>query len=189
MGKLLRRWVLPLLLVALALLFVLSPDRSGGGGGAERPTGATWPGQTVPAFEARTLDGATIRFPADYRGKLVLLDFWATWCPPCRGEIPHLVAAYEKFRGRGFEIIGVTLDRGRASPAYVREFVKDQRMTWPQVYDDAAILAGEYRVSGIPMAFLVDGDTGRLLNAGGALRDGKLLDTVAKRLPARTRGP
>jgi thiol-disulfide isomerase/thioredoxin len=129
-----------------------------------------------------------MNFPGDYRGHLVLVSFWATWCAPCRAEEPYVVQAYEKFHGRGLEIIGVTLDAFQRTPAArVVEFVKEQHMPWPQVYAEGPAIAASYGVSAIPAAFLVDGDTGKILASGDDLRGEALSRTVEKHLKTSTR--
>src|SRR5437667_12632613 len=81
-------------------------------------------GQTAPAFQGRTTDGKTIKFPEDYKGKIVLLDFWATWCAPCRRELPNVTSTYEQYHSKGFEIIGISLDRPREGPQLI-QFTKE----------------------------------------------------------------
>lgn len=147
------------------------------------------PGQKAPAFRATTTDGKTINFPGDYKGKVVLLDFWATWCGPCRSEIRKVVAAYNKLHDKGFEILSVSLDRPKKGPELL-QFTKDNNMAWPQIYDGQywkAAVALQYGVRAIPCPVLVDGDTGTIIATdGGALglRLGKAAET---RLTARTK--
>lgn len=90
-------------------------------------------------------------------GKWVLIDFWATWCSPCRGEIPHLVAAYEKFAPKGFEIYGVSFDNNGNEERW-QQFIADNNMSWVNVWGtgkDGSWSAGEaYNVTGIPTNFL-----------------------------------
>jgi thiol-disulfide isomerase/thioredoxin len=76
-----------------------------------------------PDFEVHTIDGSTIKLSA-YRGKVVVIDFWATWCPPCREEVPQLVRLAEQNRARGIEIIGLHIDdQGRSTPDDIRRFI------------------------------------------------------------------
>ena len=122
-------------------------------------------GQKAAAFRAQTVDGNTINFPGDYKGKVVLLDFWATYCQPCRVELPKVVAAYNQYHDKGFEVLSVSLDLAKKGPALL-QFVKDNNMTWPQIYDGQAVktpVAVRYGVHAIPCPVLVDGDTGIII--------------------------
>ncbi len=90
------------------------------------------------------------------KGKVVLVDFWATWCGPCVGELPHVKEAYEKNHAKGFEIVGVSLDQEKAS---LTEFVSGHQMEWPQYFDGQGWenkLAGQYGITSIPAMWLID---------------------------------
>lgn len=138
------------------------------------------------AFNAETLSGQAVDFPGDFTGKLVLVDFWATWCGPCRAEKPYVAKAYEEYGDRGFEVLGVTLDEFQGVPASeVRSFVNQTKMPWQQVYKNAATIAQSYGVASIPAAFLVDADTRRIVAQGNDLRGAALLRTVAQHLKNR----
>ena len=110
-------------------------------------------------FEMQTPEGKTVKL-SDYagKGKVVLVDFWASWCGPCRREMPNLVEAYAQYKGKNFEIVGVSLDQDAAA---WKESIKKLNMTWPQMSDlkfwqsEGAQL---YAVNSIPHTVLIDGD-------------------------------
>jgi thiol-disulfide isomerase/thioredoxin len=190
MLKLVTMLTVPALLVAAAVLLVLAHGRDGLSGEGDGVRSASPVGPRVPAFQAQTLSGQTVNLPAGYKGKLVLLDFWATWCGPCVREIPHLVKTYERYHAQGFEILGVTLDGPQGIRAsHVNRFVRENNMRWEHIYHNAVPIATAYRVVGIPAAFLVDGDTGRLLASGETLRGAALPRTIEKYLRKRNEQP
>ena len=108
----------------------------------------------APDFTLLQPDGQQLHL-AFYRGKVVLLDFWATWCDPCRDEIPHFVELQQKYGDRGFQIIGVSMDD---SPESVRPFYQRFHMNYPVVMGNAKIGELYGGVLGLPIAFLIDRD-------------------------------
>jgi thiol-disulfide isomerase/thioredoxin len=139
------------------------------------------------AFKAVDMEGKDRSFPSDYKGRIVMLDFWATWCPPCVGEVPGIVSAYAKYHARGFDILGISLDQAN-SAGKVKAFEKQYGMTWPQVYDGKyweARVARFYGIDSIPRAFLVDGDTGVVLASGDAIRGESLAPAIEKALASK----
>ncbi len=110
-------------------------------------------GKPFPDFEGEDLAGKAFSLK-DYKGKVVLIDFWATWCGPCVRELPHVKETYSHHHSKGFEVIGVSLDRDRGK---LEDFVKKEQMTWRQHYDEGGVLATKYGVASIPTTYLLDG--------------------------------
>jgi len=118
-------------------------------------------GATFPDFDVKDLTGAPLSV-ALFKGKVVLIDFWATWCGPCITELPVVLAAYSRYKDKGFEIIGISLDRDEAT---LKRFITDRKMTWPQYFDGQewqSPLAAKYGVNAIPATYLLDGE-GRIV--------------------------
>ena len=136
-------------------------------------------GQPAIRFEAKTIDGKSVHFPDDYKGKVVLLDFWATWCGPCVHELPNVIKTYEAYHKQGLEIIGISLDKDKEK---LTSFTKEKNMAWPQYYDGLVWqnkLAVKYGVNSIPATYLIDG-RGTII--GKDLRGEALDKAVAKAL-------
>jgi len=106
----------------------------------------------APDFTLLQLDGQPLRL-SDFHGKVVLIDFWASWCVPCREETPHFVQLQNKYGNRGLEIIGISMDDD-AEPA--RKFSEEFHMNYPIVMGNAKIGEAYGGVLGVPIAFLVD---------------------------------
>ena len=109
------------------------------------------PGEAAPAFQLVTVDGDSLSL-ASLKGQVVLVDFWATWCGPCRAEMPALQQLYEDFAGRGVELVAISVD---VQSQGVPEFVRRLELTYPILLDGRAVQAS-YRVLGLPTLFVVD---------------------------------
>jgi peroxiredoxin len=111
-------------------------------------------GEPIP-FTVKDIRGNSLSLES-YKGKVVLLDFWATWCVPCKVEMPNVVRIHKKFNKRGFEIIGISLDKDREA---LDQFIKTNGMEWPQHFDGKGWqngVAEKYKVRAIPATYLID---------------------------------
>ncbi len=136
------------------------------------------PGNPFPEFSVTDLEGKPLSLAA-MKGKVVLIDFRATWCGPCVAELPHVLKAYQKHRAQGFEIIGVSLDKDKAQ---LLSFLAREKLTWPQHLDGQepnTSLATNYGIESIPSTFLLDRN-GKII--GKNLRGEALEAAVAKAL-------
>jgi peroxiredoxin len=114
-------------------------------------------------FSLKLVDGRTISL-SDFRGKVVFLNFWATWCPPCREEMPSMQALYRRFREQGLEILAVDIMENRKT---VTNFLSDNDLTFPTVLDPDGRVSGSYGVQAVPATFIVDRDGKLILRAVG----------------------
>lgn len=145
------------------------------------------PGKKAPPFTAETTGKKTITFPDDYKSKLVLLSFWATWDGQGIGEMTNQAQVYNAFHAKGLEALGVSVDQEDAMDK-VAAYVQKRKMNWPQIYEGKyfkSSVAKLYGVKDIPAAYLVDGDTGEILAAGKSLRGDDLSATIEKALAAK----
>jgi thiol-disulfide isomerase/thioredoxin len=135
-------------------------------------------GQKFPGFEVTDVAGNALSVSA-YRGRVTMIDFWATWCPPCRGEMPNVIATYRQYHAQGFDIIGVSLDEDRDA---LLNFTQAQGIVWQQYFDGLGWknqLVKKYGVNGIPMDYLLDSHG---IIIGKELRGEELGAAVAKAL-------
>ena len=131
-----------------------------------------------PDFEETDVAGKPLSV-SNYKGKVVLVDFWATWCRPCVGEVPNVIKAYQKFHDRGFEVIGISLDRDKDQ---LTTFIRQKEMPWQQCFDSQGKLSGRYGIVGIPTTYLLDRD-GKIIARD--LRGGALEEMLARVLPEK----
>jgi len=165
----LRRVVYPLVVVGaiVAAIWWLGYRDSGGVstsgaryGPVDIPAALNSPGPAIepeegnlaPDFVLESLNGREMRL-SDLRGKAVVINFWATWCQPCRKEIPNLIEAYHKYRERGLLILGVNLQEGKS---IIEPFADDFGMDFPILLDRTGSVADEYRLLGLPTTFFID---------------------------------
>jgi len=130
--------------LALALLSVLAAGCSKG----REPEVV----RIAPDFTLSSTDGNRVRL-SDYRGKVVLLDFWATWCPPCRAAIPHVVQLQNKYRADGFAVLGMNMDQ---NPEDLVAFLSRVAVNYPTLKTDPETLQAYGGVSSIPLTLLID---------------------------------
>ncbi len=142
-------------------------------------------GSAFPLFAVNDSTGKPLALQ-DYRGKVVLVDFWAMWCGPCIAELPTVVKAYKDYHARGFEIVGISLDRAGDGPRFAK-FTQDQEMPWRQFFDGKYWqneLAAKYGVNSIPATYLLDRD-GKII--GKNLRGPALAAALDQALPKSDR--
>jgi len=136
------------------------------------------PGGRPPSFVMRDLRGRN-QSPEQYHGKVLLIDFWATWCQPCLEEMPNLRRVYDRYHDRGFEIVGVSLDTDAAA---LQEFVAEEKLPWPQICDERGPkgeLARRMGVISIPTLVLIDRKgVIRHVNTRGAALEAAVKDLV-----------
>jgi len=107
----------------------------------------------VPAWELKDVDGKTVK-SSDFDGKVVMLDFWATWCPPCKAEIPGFIELQKQYGEKGLVVIGVSLDE--QGPDVVKPFMKQFGVNYPVVMGDAKIVQDFGGIEGLPTTFVID---------------------------------
>lgn len=113
-------------------------------------------GQQAPDFQLDDLDGNPYSL-SELRGKVVFVNFWATWCPPCRVEMPHMQQVYEE-HGGDVVILGVNMTPSESSQETVRSFIQDQSLSFPIVLDEEGQVKDRYRVISYPTTYVLDQD-------------------------------
>jgi peroxiredoxin len=122
-------------------------------GSTLKSTKSIQPGHEVPDFAFPDIDGKKVSL-SDHRGKVVLVNVWATWCPPCRQEMPSMQRLYEKFKGESFKILAVSIDsEGRQT---VAPFMRKMNLTFTALLDQEETIRPLYGVTGVPESFIID---------------------------------
>ena len=110
-------------------------------------------GSSAPDIVLPGFDGRTVRLK-DYRGKVVFLNIWATWCPTCRDEMPSMEKLYQELKGEPFEILAVSIDKGGARA--VTPFMKAFNLSFPVLLDPEGTIVSPYGVTGVPESFIIN---------------------------------
>jgi peroxiredoxin len=159
---------------ALAAMFALSLAACGGSTPGANSAG----GATAPDFTLATLDGKQARL-SDYKGSVVLIDFWSTTCDPCMIEMPHLVELYKKYKDKGFVVLAVSAD-GPESRAQVSSVVRAKEMIFPVLLDEETVVTARYNPKReLPFAVVV-GKDGSIIHKRGGYTSGDEKTLVAE---------
>lgn len=151
------------ILVVIAVFFIVNNSR-------KEPEQGPYPPNykgVSENIELTSTEGNKIKL-SDYRGKAVILDFWATWCPPCRKGIPDLISLKNDFKGKNVEIIGISMDQ-ETKPDVV-PFIKQYGINYPVVYYDPTVLSSFGNIESIPTTYIIDKD-GKIISSYVGLTD------------------
>ncbi|MFH1881189.1 MAG: TlpA disulfide reductase family protein [Planctomycetota bacterium] len=146
----------------------------------------TSPGaKPAPSFTLQDLKGNQISL-SDFKGKVVILDFWATWCPPCVVEIPHFIELYEQYKAQGFAMVGISVDREGVS--VVKSFARKYRINYPILMTDGQVDKAYGGIPGIPTTFVID-SAGNIRRKYVGYRDKAVFEADIKALLAEAEPP
>jgi len=141
------------------------------------------PGDTAPAFTLKTLDGETASL-SNYAGRPVLINFWASWCKPCRSEMPFIIAAYRTHQQAGLAVLAIDLTDQEGSNKDIRKFQGEFQMPFPVLLDEKGKARKLYRLRGVPTSVFVGSD-GMIRSVNpGPISEAVLRDRLQEILPA-----
>lgn len=129
---------------------------------SEKNDSSAKPGRSAPDFTLKDLEGGDVRL-SQYRGKIVLLEFWAPWCPPCKATIPQLTAVQTKYREKGVVVLGIAVDEDMDSVQKLSAFSREYGINYDVLLGDETVEKA-YQVGSIPMIFVIDKE-GRIVNS------------------------
>jgi peroxiredoxin len=165
-------------LLALVAVFIALGAQTGCTQQKEKSAAATGTLKKAPAFTLTSTDGKAVSL-ADYKGKVVIVDFWDTWCPPCRMEIPHFIELTTQYRGKGFEMLGVAL--GREGKDTVVNFIKKNGINYVNVMATNDFIDAYGPIDGIPTTFVID-QKGQIYKTYTGYRDKAVFEADIKAL-------
>jgi cytochrome c biogenesis protein CcmG, thiol:disulfide interchange protein DsbE len=150
-----QRQIIYLLILAIGFAWIfVSADKSGGSTSGQIP--APQQGFLAPDFELKSPTGETIKL-TDLRGQAVLVNLWATWCPPCRAEMQSIEKMYQEYKDQGFTVLGVNMTY-QDDPSAVMPFVNEQKLTFPILLDETGNMANAYQLRSLPSSYFIRRD-------------------------------
>jgi thiol-disulfide isomerase/thioredoxin len=170
-----EKWEIPMrkILLTLSVFFLAGMMVCGCGNSKSESAGKEF------AAELTTLDGKTLSIPKDTLGKVVLVDFWASWCPPCLELVPHMKQLHEKYKDKDFIIVGISLDTDKNA---LKKFITDQNLSWIQTYSGKGWkdpTAQKYGIDGIPSVWVI-GKDGKVISTNAVNNESKIIDKALK---------
>ena len=148
-----QRRILYLVILILGSVWILvSADKSGASTSGKIP--APQEGFLAPDFELRAPDGETKKL-SDLRGQAVLVNLWATWCPPCRAEMQTIEIVYNEYKDQGFTVLAVNMTY-QDEPSEIVPFVREQKLTYPILLDETGDVANAYQMKSLPSSFFIN---------------------------------
>jgi len=132
-------------------------------------------GKKAPDFSLKNLSGKNVELK-NFRGKVIFLNFWATWCGPCKEEMSSMEALYQEFKEKGFTFLGISVDYGGVKP--VKEYIEKNRYTFPVLIDPKSQVLDLYEVKGIPTTFIID-KNGRMIGKSIGPKDWKSQEVIS----------
>jgi peroxiredoxin len=143
-------------------------------------------GQPAPDFSLKTLDGQATVTLSELRGKGVILNFWASWCAPCRKEMPVLQQAHETYQAQGLAILAINVS-SQDTPAEAKAFVEELRLTMPVLLDEGSAAEEAFRILGLPTSFFIDSQGVVSRIHFGPVDEAQLEGYIAEILPQQDR--
>ncbi len=134
--------------------------------------------EPAPAWKLTDLNGKTVQL-SDFKGKVVILDFWATWCGPCRAEIPDFVALQDQYRDKGLVVVGISLDQDGAK--VVAPFAKHYKINYPIVLGDDNVASQYGNIQAIPTTFIIDSN-GNIVGSHEGVTEKSVFEAEIKKL-------